>query len=81
MFTSMTSVHHVNKFYKNATVERFQEEGISGYTVKLDGRSSRTADGHKYFLPTETLAHLVSIEFLSQQDYIVSSSMPLVRSG
>ena len=76
--TSLTSVPHVKKFYKSVGVEPHAESGKNYYTVKLDKRSTKTPDGHKFFVPAEPLAHLVAMEFMSQKDYIVSSSLPLV---
>lgn len=76
------SLHHVAKFYKDASVLPYHNAlspSDSGFTVKLDKKTLSTADGHKYFLQSESLAHLVALEFLAQKDYIVSSSMPLVR--
>ncbi len=74
----LSATHHVRKFYKNVTIEPFVEADDKGFTVRLDGRSAKTADGHKYFVPTEYLAHLVALEFLAQEEYIVANSMPLV---
>ena len=78
-FSNISSVHHVRKFYKEVHVVPFENGLDGGFTVKLDKRGLKTADGHKYFTPSETLAHLVAMEFHSQKDYIISSSMPLVR--
>jgi chaperone required for assembly of F1-ATPase len=77
---SSGALHHVKKFYKNATVVPYSDASGQhlGYSVKLDKKSLSTADGHRYFVPNAWLAHLVSLEFLSQKDYIVSTSMPLV---
>lgn len=65
LFSGLSQVHHVKKFYKKVTVEPFNEDGAKGYTVKLDGRGAKSPDGHKFFVPTEPLAHLIAMEFLS----------------
>ena len=78
-FSSIGTLHHVPKFYKRATVESVEDdEGGRGYTVKLDQRSLKTADGHRYVLPSPTVAHIVALEFMSQKQYIVAATMPLV---
>lgn len=69
------------KFYKDASVLPYHNAlspNDSGFTVKLDKKTLSTADGHKYFLQNEALAHLVALEFMVQKEYVVSSSMPLV---
>ena len=77
-FSNISTVHHVRKFYKEVKVVPFDDGSETSFTVKLDDRTMKTADGHKYFVPSETLAHIVAMEFYSQKDYIISSSMPLV---
>lgn len=77
---SSSQLHHVPKFFKDVTVVPFIDPtGLhEGFTIKLDKRTLSTADGHRYFLPSELLAHIVCMEFYSQKDYIVSTSMPMV---
>ena len=75
-----TRLHHVTKFYKDAVVVPFADPAadLTGFSVRLDKKSLTTADGHRYFVPSPWLAHVVCLEFLAQKDYIIASSMPMV---
>lgn len=77
---SLSQLHHVPKFYKEVNVAPFVDPTATheGFTVKLDTKTLSTADGHRYFVPSALLAHVVCLEFAAQQDYIVINSMPLV---
>lgn len=84
----LSSVQHVQKFYKKAEASVFEQPaGIAVpfegklWTVKLDGRILRTAEKHLYFVPNEVLARMVTLEFYQQHDYIISATLPLVSSS
>ena len=74
---SISHVHHVSKFYKEIGVVPFEHDDRPMSTVILDQRHLKSADGHKYFVPNPTLAHIVSMEFASQRDYIVMNTLPM----
>lgn len=77
-FANVASVQHIKKFYKEATVEDFDDGKNKGFTVKLDGRGLKSADGHPYYVPSARLAHIVAMEFLAQQEHLITATMPLV---
>jgi len=75
VFSGLSKLNHVNRFYKNVNVERIEP---GKYAVLLDHRKIKTPDNHPYYLPTEALAHVVALEFDIQKVYIKTSSMPVV---
>ena len=79
-FSSLKSLHHVKKFYKRVEVVPYIEGPITAYTVKLDGKSLKTADGHKYFVANKILGNLVAVEFHCQKEHIVGATLPLVQA-
>ena len=83
----LSSVQHVSKFYTKAEACPYEKKdfaktigGRQLWTVKLDGRTLRTADKHEYFVPSELLARMITMEFYQQHEYIISATLPLVTS-
>ena len=81
----LSSVQHVSKFYTKAEACPYEKKdfattigGRQLWTVKLDGRTLRTADKHEYFVPSELLARMITMEFYQQHEYIISATLPLV---
>ena len=78
-FFSTKGLNHLTKFYKKVNVEPL-EENPNHFKVLLDKKSLKTPDGYAYFVPNQSLAHVVAKEFELQQQYLRISTMPLVRT-
>jgi ATP12 chaperone protein len=83
--SGLSSTHHVKKFYTKVEPYPFETPAENDraansnlWTVKLDGKTLKTADKHKYFVPNEILARMVAMEFYQQHEYIISATLPLV---
>uniref|UniRef100_H2ZQP5 ATP synthase mitochondrial F1 complex assembly factor 2 n=1 Tax=Ciona savignyi TaxID=51511 RepID=H2ZQP5_CIOSA len=71
-----TQVKHFSgkkKFYKEARI--CHSDG--GFEINLDNRKLRTPNGNIVKLPTEALAHSVSIEWNSQKNVLKLDQMPM----
>src|SRR5512134_155821 len=69
------------RFYKAATASPAEgdEDGGSGFRIRLDGRPIRTPGGRPLLLPARALAEAVAAEWQTQGKRIDVASMPFTR--
>lgn len=70
-------MHLIRKFYRSVSLEPFDNEK-QGYYVKLDNNKVKTQELRPLVIKSLELASMVKFEFLSQQEYIIQSTMPIV---
>lgn len=67
-------MNHLKKFYKKVHLISHQNK----YTISLDNRQIKTKEKNIILSNTPELANIIKMEFLSQGEYIILPTMPMV---
>ncbi|MFO1249074.1 MAG: ATP12 family protein [Alphaproteobacteria bacterium] len=65
----------MNRFYKDVSVGT----GTHGFQILLDGKPVKTPGKRALVLPTQKLADAIALEWQSQGNEIIATTMPLLR--
>ncbi|MCX7282276.1 MAG: ATPase [Alphaproteobacteria bacterium] len=65
----------MKRFYKDVSVAH----GVNGLAVLLDGKPVKTPGRRALALPTERLAEAIAVEWQSQGEEVLATTMPLLR--